>query len=430
MAKRRSDLNWNSSVYWVKISEQKVNMKGRGANENPINRFEPIHFCRDEGSGPEKTPTRFFADPSRSILSYNNSPDVGFDVSLNPYRGCEHGCIYCYARPTHEYLDFSAGLDFETRILVKENAPVLLRRELMSSRWQPQPVALSGNTDPYQPIERELGLARGCLEVFRDFRNPVIIVTKNQLVTRDIDLLKQLARWSAILVNVSITTLDASLQRVLEPRASTPASRMRTVSELSRNGIPVRVLVAPVIPGLTDHEIPTILDQAARAGALDASYILLRLPHGVKELFTDWLQRHFPERARRVLNRVREVRSGKLNDPRFATRMRGEGVYAEQIQRLFRVTSERLGLGCRTLDVSTAGFRKPDLPDQKSLFGEASDQAGSCPSPILRPATPALPGLPLRAEPATGDCLPDRGTCSARHPSEVCTTGGLDRFPR
>ena len=343
-------------------------MKGRGTSQNPENRFEPIHFCRDEGTGPEKTPTRFFLDSSRSILSYNLSPDVGFDVSLNPYRGCEHGCIYCYARPTHEYLGFSAGLDFETRILVKEDAPLLLREELMSPRWQPQPIALSGNTDPYQPIERELGLTRRCLEVLKDFRNPVIIVTKNHLVTRDIDLLKKLATWHAVIVNVSLTTLDASLQRVMEPRASTPARRIRAVSELISNGIPVRVLVAPVIPGLTDHEIPAILEQAARAGALDASYILLRLPHGVKELFASWLQRHFPERARRVLKRVREVRSGKLNDPRFATRMRGEGVYAEQIQGLFRATRERLGLGSQSLEVSAASFRRPGLPDQKALF--------------------------------------------------------------
>ena len=345
-----------------------MNIKGRGTSQNPGNRFEPIHFCPDEGTGPEKTPTRFFLDPSRSILSYNDSPDVGFDVSLNPYRGCEHGCIYCYARPTHEYLGFSAGLDFETRILVKEDAPVLLREELMSPRWQPQPIALSGNTDPYQPIERELGLTRSCLEVLNDFRNPVIIVTKNHLVTRDIDLLKKLATWRAVIVNVSVTTLDASLQRVMEPRASTPARKIRAVSELISNGIPVRVLVAPVIPGLTDHEIPAILEQAARAGALDASYILLRLPHGVKELFASWLQRHFPERARRVLKRVREVRSGKLNDPRFATRMRGEGVCAEQIQGLFRATRERLGLGCQSLEVSAASFRRPGLPDQKALF--------------------------------------------------------------
>ncbi len=345
-----------------------MDLKGRGTSQNPGNRFEPIHFCRDEGTGPAKTTTRFLADPSRSVLSYNNSPDVGFDVSLNPYRGCEHGCIYCYARPTHEYLGFSAGLDFETRILVKEDAPLLLRRELMSPRWQPQPVALSGNTDPYQPIERELGLTRRCLEVFKDFRNPVIIVTKNHLVTRDIDLLKELAGWRAVIVNVSITTLNASLQRVLEPRASTPARRMRAVSELTGHGIPVRVLVAPVIPGLTEHEIPAILEQAARAGAFDASYILLRLPHGVRELFAAWLQRHFPERARRVLNRFREVRSGKLNDPGFATRMRGEGVYAEQIQGLFRATRKRLGLGCRTLDVCTSSFRRPGLPDQKALF--------------------------------------------------------------
>ncbi len=343
-------------------------MKGRGTSQNPANRFEPIHFCPDEGTSPEKTPTRFFLDPSRSVLAYNESPDVGFEVSLNPYRGCEHGCIYCYARPTHEYLGFSAGLDFETRILVKKDAPVLLRKELMSTRWQPRPVALSGNTDPYQPVERELELSRGCLEVFSEFRNPVIIVTKNHLVTRDIDLLKQLATRRAVVVNISVTTLDAKLQRVMEPRASTPARRMQAVSELAGSGIPVRVLVAPVIPGLTDHEIPAILEQAAGAGALDASYILLRLPHGVKDLFASWIRLHFPRRARRVLNRVREVRSGKLNDPAFVTRMRGKGACAQQIQGLFRATRRRLGLGRQSLGVSAAGFRRPGLPDQKALF--------------------------------------------------------------
>ena len=342
-------------------------LQGRGTRQNPANRFEPVHFSRDEAE-PEETPTQFFVDPTRSVLSYNESPDVGFDVSLNPYRGCEHGCVYCYARPTHEYLGYSAGLDFETRILVKEDAAALLRQELMSVRWRPRPIALSGNTDPYQPVERRLGLTRDCLQVFRDCLNPVIIVTKNHLVTRDRDLLSELARWEAVVVNVSITSLDASLQRELEPRASTPAGRLRAVAELSRCGVPVRVLVAPVIPGLTDHEVPAILKAAADAGAVDVSYILLRLPHGVKGLFEDWLHRNFPNRARRVLNRIRESRSGGLNDPRFRSRMRGEGVYAAQIQALFQASRRRLGLPAREVELATEHFRQPGLARQKGLF--------------------------------------------------------------
>jgi DNA repair photolyase len=250
------------------MQPQSNSLRGRGSAENPGNRFELLHYERDPEAGPEDAAptTQFFRDCSRSIIARNDSPDVGFDASINPYRGCEHGCVYCYARPTHEYLGFSAGLEFERKIMVKEDAPELLRRELMSRRWQPQPLALSGVTDPYQPIERRLKLARRCLEVLAEFRNPAVIITKNHLVTRDCDLLQELARHDAVAVFISVTTLDADLARVLEPRASSPPGRVAAIGELARSGVPVGVLVAPVIPGLTDHEMPAILGAVAAAG--------------------------------------------------------------------------------------------------------------------------------------------------------------------
>lgn len=266
-------------------------MHGRGASDNPPNRFERLHHAPDpdaidqEASAPA---THFLRDDSKSIISYNDSPDVGFGASVNPYRGCEHGCIYCFARPTHEFLGFSAGLDFETRILVKEKAPELLRAELMSRRWEPQPLAMSGVTDPYQPIERRLGITRGCLAVLAEFGNPVVIITKNHLVTRDLDHLAALARHGACVVNVSITTLRPELARVLEPRASVPERRLAAIAALAEAGVPVRVLVAPVIPGLTDHELPAIVREAARAGARRAAFIPLRLPHALQDLFAGW----------------------------------------------------------------------------------------------------------------------------------------------
>src|SRR5712691_1589899 len=276
----------------------------RGARSFIQGRFETVEReTFDDGWTPEEKDarpleTQVTIERARSIVSHNDSPDVGFDASINPYRGCEHGCIYCYARPYHDYLGFSAGLDFETKILVKEDAPELLRAELVSRKWQPKVVAISGVTDAYQPIERKLQVTRRCLEVLAEFRNPVVIVTKNQLVTRDIDLLKELASFSAAAVCVSVTTLDAELARVMEPRTSTPANRLEAIHSLAEAGVPVRVLVAPVIPGLTDHETPSIIKAAAKAGASHAGYVVVRLPHGVGDLFEGWLEEHFPDRKR------------------------------------------------------------------------------------------------------------------------------------
>lgn len=351
-------------------SERPV-IRGRGAAENPPNRFETLSYVRDldeldaESPAPE---TQFVKDPSRSLIAYNESPDVGFEASINPYRGCEHGCSYCYARPTHEYLGFSAGLDFETKILVKENAPALLRRELSSPRWKPQPLAISGVTDPYQPVERHLRLTRGCLEVLAAFRNPVVIITKNSLVTRDLDLLTELAGHHAAAVYLSITTLDASLARTMEPRTSHPTRRLAAIEALARAAVPVGVMVAPVIPGLTDHEMPAIIAAAAKAGATFAGYIPLRLPHAVAPLFEVWLSQHLPGKKDRVLNRIRAIRGGRLNDPRFGSRMKGKGIFAKQIEDLFTLACRKAGLGERNLDLSGAAFRHP-APTQPSLFG-------------------------------------------------------------
>lgn len=350
-------------------SEQEP-IRGRGASSNPANRFELIHYERDDSLTEEEIPapaTRFYRDQARSILVYNDSPDVGFEVSINPYRGCEHGCIYCYARPTHEYLGFSAGLDFETKILVKDDAPALLRKELAAPKWQPQVVALSGATDPYQPIERRLGLTRRCLEVFSEFRNPVGVVTKNHLICRDSDLLAELAQHQAAMAFLSITTLDAELSRRMEPRATHPAGRLAAIEELTRAGVPVGVLVAPVIPGLTDHELPAILEASAKAGAVCAGYVLLRLPHGLGPLFEQWLRQHYPERCDKVLSRLRDLRGGAINDARFGSRMRGEGVMAEQIAGLFALGCRRAGIGGRFPALSTVSFRRPG-GTQRLLF--------------------------------------------------------------
>jgi DNA repair photolyase len=333
----------------------------RGAVSNPRNRFERLAIELDEEFADEaRNPqTQFLRDDTQTLISYTDSPDIGFRASVNPYRGCEHGCAYCYARPYHEYLGFSAGLDFETRILVKLSAPELLRRELSSPKWQPQVLAMSGVTDCYQPIERKLQITRRCLEVLAEFRNPVAIVTKNYLVTRDLDLLEKLASVRAANVNLSITTLDAELARRLEPRASLPRHRLQAIERLSAAKVPVRVLVAPVIPGLNDHEIPGILSAARAAGAQDAGYVLLRLPYGVKEIFSDWLANHLPGAQKKILDRIRATRGGELNDPRFGTRMRGEGSEAEAIQRLFEVSVAREGFKKEPLSLSIGQFRNP-----------------------------------------------------------------------
>jgi DNA repair photolyase len=343
---------------------------GRGAADNPPNRFIPLYRERADDWRAEDDPaptTLFFRDESRSIIATNDSPDVGFEFSLNPYRGCEHGCVYCYARPTHEWLSLSAGLDFESRIFVKEDAPELLRKELSSPKWVPRTVSLSGITDCYQPAERRLKLTRRCLEVFAEFKNPVGIVTKSALVTRDIDVLKELAAVNAAAVFLSVTSLDPELARVMEPRAAAPAARLRAIEELARAGIPVGVLTAPVVPGLTDHEIPAILDACAGAGATTAGYVVLRLPFAVKDIFAAWLDRHFPARKEKVLGRLRETRGGKLNDSRFGTRMRGEGEWAEVFREFYRLHRKRAGFSDRGPELSTAAFTN-GRPVQRSLF--------------------------------------------------------------
>lgn len=338
----------------------------RGTTANPENRYERIHVDLDDDVESDGTPpTIFYRDATRTALARNDSPDIGFQFSLNPYRGCEHGCIYCYARPSHEYLSFNAGLDFERRILVKDDAPQRLREAFLSPRWEPQIVSLSGNTDCYQPAERRLCLTRRCLEVFCEFRNPVGIVTKSALVTRDVDLLAELARVNAVIVMISITSLDSHLARRMEPRAAQPARRLDAIAQLASAGVPVGVLTAPIIPGLNDEEIPAILAAAARAGARTAGWVLLRLPKPVDSLFDEWLRENYPNRRERILHRIRECRGGHISDSQFGRRMRGQGVYAEQIESLFRTSARRCGLDGREPPLNTAAFRRPPQAGQQ-----------------------------------------------------------------
>jgi DNA repair photolyase len=348
--------------------------RGRAAASNPPNRFEILHFEKLEADlGPEDrptVPTVFLNDASKSILARNDSPDLPFTYSINPYRGCEHGCIYCYARPSHEYLGFSAGLDFETRIMVKMDAARLLEETLQRKKWKPQMVAFSGNTDCYQPVEKRLQLTRKCLEVFLKFGNPVGMITKNALVLRDMDIMREMAKLNLIHVMLSVTTLDADLARIMEPRTSTPAKRLDAIGELAVNNIPVGVNVAPIIPGLTDEEIPRILQKAAENGALSAGYILLRLPGAVQSLFVDWLKRELPQRADKVLNRIRETRRGDLSTSRFGTRMKGDGAIAETIGQLFRVHADRFHLDKRWSNLSTRHFSRTPQHPQLGLFEE------------------------------------------------------------
>jgi DNA repair photolyase len=342
---------------------------GRGTPGNPASRFDQLRVEVDgdamddllsspDHGAPDRPVTQYFRDFSKTIISRNESPDIRFNASLNPYRGCEHGCAYCYARPYHEYLGFSAGLDFETRIMVKEEAAALLRKELSAPSWVPQPMACSGVTDCYQPVEKRLGITRSCLEVLLDFRNPVTIITKNHLVTRDADLLAGLAQFNAAAVMLSITSLDSHLARRLEPRASSPSFRLRAIRELAVAGVPVGVSVAPVIPGLNDHEIPKILEAAREHGATFAAFSLLRLPHGVGDLFLNWVRTHYPGRRQMVEHRIREMRSGELNQGQFGQRMRGTGPEAQLIASLFATSCRRTGLAPRHPELSVTSFRK------------------------------------------------------------------------
>jgi DNA repair photolyase len=337
-------------------------MKGRGTDASPPNRYDPLHVDLepdDDHPPAELVATRYYRDASRSILAENASPDIPFRWSLNPYRGCEHGCSYCYARPSHEQLGFNAGIDFESRIMVKEDAPALLRKTFLAPRWEPDVVSLSGNTDCYQPVERALGITRRCLEVFAEFRNPVGVITKSALVARDADLLAELARHGAAHVFCSVTTLDADLAARLEPRAARPQRRLDAIARLAEAGVPVGVMVGPVIPGLNDEEIPRILAAAAAAGARTAAWVLLRLAAPLDAIFAGWLDAHHPEKKSRVLNRIRDTRGGRLSDATWGKRQRGEGPYAEQIALLFQAAARRHGLDRALPPLRTDGFRRP-----------------------------------------------------------------------
>lgn len=357
-------------------------LRGRGAGSDTPNRFERLHVeptPEEMADAPGARSTTYFREFTRTVLTRNRSPDVGFDWSLNPYRGCEHGCVYCYARPTHEYLGFSAGLDFESRILVKEDAPRLLEEALARPGWEAVPLIMSGVTDPYQPVERRLEITRRCLAVLSRCLHPVSLITKSRMVTRDQDHLSRLAQKEAVHVTLSITTLDRRLQRALEPRASPPEHRLDAIRRLSAAGIPVGVNVAPVIPGLTDHELPRILQEAVGAGARWAGYVVLRLPGAVRPLFLEWLRSHLPDRSGKVESRLRSLRGGDLYDATFGTRMKGEGPFGEQIQGLFSVARSRLGLMGRPPHLATHHFQRPTPPtSQLDLF---SHPGGPGPTP-------------------------------------------------
>jgi DNA repair photolyase len=344
--------------------------KGRGATFNPPVRFESRHSeAFDDGwsapGEPEAPPpleTTLIRDASRSAIAWNESPDIGFDRAVNPYRGCEHGCIYCYARPSHAYLGLSPGLDFETKIVFKPDVASLLEREIGRTGYVVRPIALGSNTDPYQPVERRLALTRAVLETLERCGHPLTIVTKSAGVLRDLDILARMAKRNLARVHVSLTTLDAALARRMEPRAAAPARRLQAMNELSRAGVPVGVMAAPTIPGLNDAELERILEAAAGAGARHAAFVLLRLPHELKPMFEDWLGEHMPDRARHVLSLVRQTRAGRLNDPSFHGRMRGTGPYADLIAGRFARAARQHGLADRPRELDCSQFTPPGRP--------------------------------------------------------------------
>ncbi|MFI5252004.1 MAG: PA0069 family radical SAM protein [Bacteroidota bacterium] len=350
--------------------------KGRGAGFNTPNRFEKLHLEKldieqDEYEESSPIPTQFFNDTTKSIIAKNESPDIPYAYSINPYRGCEHGCIYCYARPSHEYLGFSAGIDFESKILVKHDAPALLEEVFRKKSWKPEMIALCGNTDPYQPVERKLGITRKLLEVCLKYGNPVGVITKNFLLSRDLDILKALSALNLVTVTVSLTSMDADLIRIMEPRTAAPHKRLELIELLASNKIPTGVNIAPVIPGFTDEEIPVLLREAAARGATYAGLGMLRLPGAVEPLFLDWIQREYPDRAAKIINRIHDVRGGKLSDSRFGTRIKGTGKIAETIHKLFKLNCAKYGLDKKNFEFSLEHFRhNPDSQygDQLGLF--------------------------------------------------------------
>ncbi len=350
-------------------------VKSRGAGYNPQNRFEELYVDYFDENLEEAynevkrgVPTTFFKDTTKTILAKNDSPDIGFTYSINPYRGCEHGCIYCYARPSHEYLGFSSGIDFETKIMVKLDAAKLLEETFRKKSWVPQTVMFSGNTDCYQPAERKLLLTRECLKVFLKYRNPCAMITKNALITRDINILREMAALNIVSTAVSMTTLNRSLSRKMEPRTSVPSQRLETIQMLAEAKIPVTVMAAPIIPGLNDEEIPAILKAASEHGAKSAGMVLLRLPYAIKDLFLDWIKRNYPEKASKIISRIKDTRGGKLNNYEFGTRMRGEGEIAESIRQLFKASCKKFELNKTKFHLTTEHFRRDPGSTQFTLF--------------------------------------------------------------
>ncbi|WP_422365125.1 PA0069 family radical SAM protein [Pelagibius sp.] len=358
--------------------------KGRGAVSNASGRYEPFTrvaiddgwgqdpgnsgfgeqgFGEDRPSGPSPQPTEVIWDATRSVITRNTSPDVPFDRSINPYRGCEHGCIYCFARPSHAWLGYSPGLDFETKLLAKPEAAALLRRELARKNYRPQPIALGTNTDPYQPIEKKLQITRRILEVLRDTSHPLTIVTKSNLILRDLDILAPMARRRLVRVMISVTSLDRQLSRIMEPRAPTPARRLEALRTLNAAGVPAGVLTAPMIPAINDQELEVLMEAAARAGAASSGYVLLRLPLEIKELFTEWLEAHFPDRKSKVLKLIRDTRDGGLYQSDFGRRQRGTGVYADLLAQRFKAAERRLGLNRGGAPLDSSQFEPPEIDD-------------------------------------------------------------------
>ena len=383
-------------------------LRGRGAAINPTNRFESLSLSQlpgehqlEQSIAPGEAAemvdsqdddgrvlkTAVYRDRSQSIINPVDSPDLHFKWTINAYRGCEHGCIYCYARPGHEYLGLSCGVDFESKIIVKHDAALLFRRELNKPSWHGEPIMMSGVTDPYQPIERSLRITRALLEVAREFRQPVSIITKNRLVTRDIDLLGELAAMGAAHVAISLTTLDPHLAQIMEPRASSPDARLSAIEQLAGAGIPVAVMTAPIIPGINDHELPALLEAAKAAGASSAGYVMVRLPHQIKDLFADWLDRHFPDRSAKVQSLIRQTRAGELYDATYGQRQTGTGPIAEVIESTFRLFATKLGL-----------MRQHRSESSGIELGKHSGVplAWDRPTPFCRPAQPSEPVKPAR----------------------------------
>ena len=355
-----------------------VPVKGRGAASNRSGRFERFAYVpEDDGwnSSDEEAPkleTILTRDSSRSVIVQQNSPDISMEQTLNPYRGCEHGCIYCFARPSHTYLGYSAGLDFESRILFKENVAALLEKELASPKYKPKPIMIGANTDAYQPTEKNLRLTRSVLEVCARWNQPIGLITKSALIARDIDILAPMAERGLAKAAISITTLDRTLARKMEPRAATPQRRLDAIKALTDAGIPVTVMAAPIVPGLTDHELEAILEASAKAGATGAGYVALRLPHEIADLFQEWLSGAYPDRAQRVINQIRQMRGGQLYDSRWSTRMTGTGIWAHLIAQRFRLACNEFNLNQRKRSYNLGLFRPPDgfspQSGQYSLF--------------------------------------------------------------